>query len=170
MFFHYSTVFKRLGWLCSPNSQVSAFVSYKYTPVKVLRQFQKIKSPIYRRQSTFRPMKSAVRRIRLLLALLALAYTVGVKPAQSQSIVPAPDGTGTVVTPDGNRIDINGGTLSGDGANLFHSFTEFGLTQDQIANFLSNPSIQNILGRVTGGDASIINGLIQVTGGNSNST
>lgn len=46
MFFHYSTVFKRLGWLCSPNSQASAFVSYKYTPVKVLRQFPKIKSPI----------------------------------------------------------------------------------------------------------------------------
>jgi filamentous hemagglutinin family protein len=113
-------------------------------------------------------MTSAVRRIRLLLAGLALTYTVGLEPAQSQSIVPAPDGTGTVVTPDGNRIDINGGTLSGDGANLFHSFTRFGLDSNQIANFLSNPEIQNILGRVTGGDASIINGLIQVTGGNSN--
>jgi filamentous hemagglutinin family protein len=109
-----------------------------------------------------------VRRIRLLLALLALAYTVGEKPAQSQSIVPASDGTGTVVTPEGNRININGGSLSGDGANLFHSFTQFGLTQDQIANFLSNPSIQNILGRVNGGNPSIINGLIQVSGGSSN--
>ena len=113
-------------------------------------------------------MTSAVRRIRLLLAGLALTYTVGLEPAQSQSIVPAPDGTGTVVTPDGNRIDINGGSLSGDGTNLFHSFTRFGLDSNQIANFLSNPEIQNILGRVTGGDASIINGLIQVTGGNSN--
>jgi filamentous hemagglutinin family protein len=113
-------------------------------------------------------MKSAERKIRLLLALLALAYTIGVKPAQSQSIVPALDGTGTVVTPDGKRIDIKGGSLSRDGANLFHSFTEFGLTHDEIANFLSNPSIQNILGRVNGGNPSIINGLIQVTGGNSN--
>jgi len=109
-----------------------------------------------------------VRRIRLLLALLALAYTVGLEPAQSQSIVPAADGTGTVVTPEGNRININGGSLSGDGANLFHSFTQFGLTQDQIANFLSNPSIQNILARVNGGNPSIINGLIQVSGGSSN--
>jgi len=109
-----------------------------------------------------------LRRIRLLLALLALAYTPGVKPAQSQSIVPSADGTGTVVTPDGKRLDIKDGTLSGDGANLFHSFTQFGLNQDQIANFLSNPSIQNILGRVNGGNPSIINGLIQVTGGNSN--
>jgi filamentous hemagglutinin family protein len=118
---------------------------------------------------TFRRTKSAVRRIRLLLALLALAaYTIDLKPAQSQSIVPAADGTGTVVTPEGNRININGGSLSGDGVNLFHSFTEFGLTHDQIANFLSNPSIQNILGRVNGGNPSIINGLIQFSGGSSN--
>jgi filamentous hemagglutinin family protein len=78
------------------------------------------------------------------------------------------DGTGTVVTQYGNRFDIHGGSLSGDGANLFHSFQQLGLDTGQIANFLSNPSIRNILGRVTGGEASIINGLIQVTGGNSN--
>ncbi|WP_448562554.1 two-partner secretion domain-containing protein, partial [Trichothermofontia sp.] len=38
----------------------------------------------------------------------------------------------------------------------------------QIANFLSQPGIQNILARVTGGDPSVINGLLRVTGGNSN--
>uniref|UniRef100_A0ACD5GZT2 Filamentous hemagglutinin N-terminal domain-containing protein n=1 Tax=Desertifilum tharense IPPAS B-1220 TaxID=1781255 RepID=A0ACD5GZT2_9CYAN len=54
------------------------------------------------------------------------------------------------------------------GTNLFHSFEQFGLSEGQIANFLSSPQIQNILGRVIGGDASIINGLIQVSGGNSN--
>jgi filamentous hemagglutinin family protein len=82
--------------------------------------------------------------------------------------LPATDGTGTTVTPVGNRFNISGGTSSADGANLFHSFSQFGLDQNQIANFLSQPNIQNILGRVTGGNASIINGLIQVTGGNSN--
>ncbi|HEY9829766.1 MAG TPA: filamentous hemagglutinin N-terminal domain-containing protein, partial [Stenomitos sp.] len=87
---------------------------------------------------------------------------------QAQSIVPAADGTDTVVTPTGNQIDITGGQLSSDGTNLFHSFSQFNLNQNQIANFLSNPSIQNILGRVSSGEASIINGLIQVTGGNSN--
>ncbi|MBD0346736.1 MAG: filamentous hemagglutinin N-terminal domain-containing protein, partial [Coleofasciculus sp. Co-bin14] len=76
--------------------------------------------------------------------------------------------TNTVVTPDGNQYHINGGQLSENGANLFHSFSQFGLNQNQIANFLSNPSIVNILGRVTGGNASLINGLIQVTGGKSN--
>ncbi|MEG3855158.1 two-partner secretion domain-containing protein, partial [Microcoleus sp. Z1_C4] len=88
--------------------------------------------------------------------------------AQAQPIVPAADGTGTVVTPIGNRYDINGGSLSGDGANLFHSFGQFGLNQGQIANFLTNSAIQNILARIAGGDASLINGLITVTGGNSN--
>ncbi|AOY78668.2 CHAT domain-containing protein [Moorena producens JHB] len=89
-------------------------------------------------------------------------------PVQAQPIVEANDGTGTVVNPEGNQFNIDGGKLSGDGANLFHSFQKFGLSEGQIANFLSNPNIQNILGRVTGGDASVINGLIQVTGGNSN--
>ena len=88
--------------------------------------------------------------------------------ALAQPITPANDGTGTVVAPEGDRIDINGGQLSGDGANLFHSFEEFGLSEGQIANFLSNPNIDNILGRVVGGDASYINGLLQVTGGDSN--
>jgi filamentous hemagglutinin family protein len=93
----------------------------------------------------------------------------GTTRTHAQLITPAADGTGSaIITSDGNRIDISGGTLSRDKANLFHSFSQFGLNQDQIANFLSNPSIRNILGRVTGGDASIINGLIQVSGGNSN--
>lgn len=87
---------------------------------------------------------------------------------QAQPITPAADGTGTIVTPEGNRLDIDGGTLSGDGANLFHSFERFELSAEQTANFLSTPEIQNILGRVVGGNASIIDGLIQVTGENSN--
>ena len=104
---------------------------------------------------------------RTVLTSLSLTGVLGLTPALAQPIVS--DGTtGTVVTPNGNRLDIDGGTLSGDGANLFHSFQTFGLNSGDIANFVSNPSIQNILGRVTGGDASIINGLIQVTGGNSN--
>ena len=88
--------------------------------------------------------------------------------ASAQPITPAADGTNTVVTPNGNRYDISGGSLGGDKANLFHSFTEFGLGSGQTANFLTNPNIQNILGRITGGNPSLINGLIQVTGGNSN--
>ena len=97
------------------------------------------------------------------LLLVAIAPT-----ALAQSIIPAQDGTGTQIDSEGDRIDIHGGQLSEDGANLFHSFEEFGLSEGQIANFLSNPNIENILGRVVGGDASYINGLLQVTGGDSN--
>jgi filamentous hemagglutinin family protein len=86
-------------------------------------------------------------------------------PAQAQ-ITAAPNDAGTIVQPRGTTIDITGGTI-GD-RNLFHSFQRFGLDANQTANFLANPAIQNILGRVVGGDASVINGRIQVTGGNPN--
>jgi filamentous hemagglutinin family protein len=104
---------------------------------------------------------------RLLIPLgLVAAFTP--TPLVSQPITPATDGTGTQVTLDGNRLDIQGGSVSADGTNLFHSFQEFGLDSDQIANFLANPQTRNILGRVIGGDPSMINGLIQVTGSNAN--
>ncbi len=76
--------------------------------------------------------------------------------------------TNTIVNQNNNQFDITGGILSQDGTNLFHSFSQFGLTSNQIANFLANPNLHNILGRITGGDPSYINGLIQVTNGNSN--
>ena len=106
-------------------------------------------------------MKSAA----LLLAALPLAQGIAVKQAQAQLIVPA---NGTIAAPEGNTIEIRGGQLSSDGRNLFHSFEQFGLKSDQIANFISRPEIQNILSRVVGGNPSVINGLIQITGGNSN--
>lgn len=86
----------------------------------------------------------------------------------AQSITPASDGTNTQINREGKRYDIEGGSFSQDGENLFHSFEKFGLENGEIANFLANPNIRNILGRVVGGNASIIHGLIQITGGNSN--
>ncbi|MGK7929103.1 MAG: filamentous hemagglutinin N-terminal domain-containing protein, partial [Spirulina sp.] len=103
-----------------------------------------------------------------LAVLTAFSLVVASDRAVAQSIIPASDGTGTLVNINGNEFVIDGGTLSGDGANLFHSFLELGLDANQIATFLSNPQIQNILGRVTGGNPSVIDGLIQVMGGNSN--
>ncbi len=98
--------------------------------------------------------------------LLALASLP--RPLLAQAILPAADGTGTVVLPSGDRFDIQGGRLSADGANLFHSFQRFGLDAQQIANFLAQPGVQNILGRVVGGDPSMIHGLLQVSGGPAN--
>lgn len=87
-------------------------------------------------------------------------------PLQAQSITPAADGVGTMIEHNGNTYHIGGGTQAG--ANLFHSFQEFGLSPSEVANFLSNPEIQNVVGRVVGGDPSVIEGLIRLSGGDSN--
>jgi len=86
----------------------------------------------------------------------------------AQAITPAADGTNTQVIQTNNQFDITGGQLSKDGANLFHSFSKFGLDANQIANFVANPQIQNLLGRVVSGEASLIDGILKVTGGTPN--
>lgn len=91
-----------------------------------------------------------------------------VSGAWAQPILPSADGTGSVVLQTGDRFDITGGNLSSNGQNLFHSFERFGLGLDQTANFVASPEIRNILGRVTGGEASYIHGLVQVSNGTAN--
>ncbi len=113
-------------------------------------------------------MKSPRLLLSLLFSAASLMGVFSTASALAQPITAAPDGTGTDVITNGNRLNIQGGKLSNDGANLFHSFNQFGLDQGQIANFLAQPQTQNILGRVVGGNASLINGLIQVTGSNAN--
>ncbi|MEQ9481176.1 CHAT domain-containing protein [Coleofasciculus sp. F4-SAH-05] len=102
----------------------------------------------------------------LVVGLILVAKTA--PTTNAEPITAASDGTGTIVTPNGNQFDISGGSLDADEANLFHSFQEFGLDAGQIANFLANPHLRNILGRVVGENPSLINGLIQVTGGTPN--
>jgi filamentous hemagglutinin family protein len=64
------------------------------------------------------------------------------------------------------QYNITGGTRPGGGTNLFHSFGEFNVPTNNIANFLNDAGLptSNILGRVTGGNASVIYGLIQTNG------
>ncbi|MBE9128907.1 MULTISPECIES: CHAT domain-containing protein [unclassified Coleofasciculus] len=100
--------------------------------------------------------------------LCTIAALIPGSPTIAEPITSANDAIGTIIDQQGNQFNIQGGTLSGDGENLFQSFEQFGLSENQIANFISHPQIQNILGRVVGGNPSIINGLIQVTGGNPN--
>jgi filamentous hemagglutinin family protein len=67
--------------------------------------------------------------------------------------------------------NITGGTRPGGGPNLFHSFGDFSIGQGDIANFLNDSGLttSNIIGRVTGGNPSSIDGIIQTTGfGNAN--
>jgi filamentous hemagglutinin family protein len=76
-----------------------------------------------------------------------------------------PDGTlpdNSVVTPQGEKIQIEGGTTRGN--NLFHSFQEFSVPNDKEAVFNNADTIDNILSRVTGGKESVINGGIGANG------
>src|SRR5262252_8058149 len=69
------------------------------------------------------------------------------------------------------QFDITGGTRPGGGPNLFHSFGQFNVPNNNFANFLNDSGLatSNILGRVTGGNISNIFGTIQTTGfGNAN--
>ncbi|MEL6779516.1 MAG: filamentous hemagglutinin N-terminal domain-containing protein, partial [Cyanobacteria bacterium J06597_16] len=65
---------------------------------------------------------------------------------------------------------IEGGVRNGSSTSLFHSFEEFSiLSPDQSVVFstptVNTPAIDNILVRVTGGSASLINGLIRTGNG-----
>src|SRR5215831_13246616 len=75
------------------------------------------------------------------------------------------------------QYDITGGTRPGGGLNLYHSFGNFNVPSNNIANFLNSGSIDlagnplaaglptsNILGRINGGNPSSIFGLIQTNG------
>lgn len=89
-------------------------------------------------------------------------------PAQAQTVTPsitaADDGTGTVIDHIGDTYTIEGGSLSSDGANQFHSFEQFGLAPTETANFVAPSAVSNIIGRVNGGQASVIDGTLSVTG------
>ncbi|NJL03146.1 MAG: filamentous hemagglutinin N-terminal domain-containing protein, partial [Spirulinaceae cyanobacterium SM2_1_0] len=100
------------------------------------------------------------------LALTVLGLCGFVPGVNAQSITAAADGTATQVQVGDRTYTITGGSRAGD--NLFHSFQAFGLAPHEVADFLASPQVGNILSRVTGGDPSLIHGLIQVTGSNAN--
>ncbi|MGC1246101.1 MAG: glycosyltransferase, partial [Spirulinaceae cyanobacterium] len=149
----YEAVIKTKGFGC----QMEAWLGLR--PIKnAVKQFYTLPIKFLKTNASFSFFST-------LLTTLCLTTTFN---AQAQTINSASDGTGTIINQTGNQFNIQGGSLSGNGGNLFHSFQDFGLSASQTANFLSQPGINNILGRVVGGNASVINGLIQITGSNAN--
>ncbi len=72
------------------------------------------------------------------------------------------DGTmGTLINQAGNIYNIDGGTIKG--ANQFQSFGFFSVGMGDIASFNGPVGIENIIGRVTGGEQSIIDGRVRST-------
>jgi filamentous hemagglutinin family protein len=68
----------------------------------------------------------------------------------------------TSVSQTGNNFTITNGTRIGN--NLFHSFSQFSIPTKGSAFFNNASDIQNIFTRVTGGNVSNIDGLIQANG------
>jgi filamentous hemagglutinin family protein len=66
------------------------------------------------------------------------------------------------ITQQGNQITISGGTQAQN--NLFLSFSQFSVLAGEIALFNNGQEIQNIISRVTGNSASLINGTITANG------
>jgi filamentous hemagglutinin family protein len=96
------------------------------------------------------------------LILSGLFQKEGGNPALAQVI--ADPSLGTEVIPNGDNLEIRGGTTVGN-TNLFHSFSSFSVIKNnEVVDFRNAPTINNILVRVTGGNPSDIQGILKAQG------
>jgi filamentous hemagglutinin family protein len=105
-------------------------------------------------------------KLQVSTAVIAITtFTVMFGNREVQAQITSDRTTNTQVKVTNNISVITGGIQAGQ--NLFHSFEQFSLATDGVANFDHAININNILSRVTGGSVSQIDGLIQ-TQGNAN--
>ncbi len=108
-------------------------------------------------------LKSLIRVFYLgLFKVSFLGVSLASIPVSAQII---PDNTlpqNSVITPQGNIRQIDGGTRTGN--TLFHSFERFSVPTGETAFFNNAVDIQNIFSRVTGSSISEINGILKANG------
>ena len=102
------------------------------------------------------------------MGLVVLLLLAQIPEGRTQAQVTA-SGLNTAVAHNGTVYEITGGTRpgTGNGPNLFHSFGDFSLVATEVARFqtapvnpIPDPTVSNILGRVSGGNPSSIFGTI----------
>jgi filamentous hemagglutinin family protein len=112
------------------------------------------------------------RQVLICILVVCITHLTNISPEVSAQTAPiTSSGLNTQISApiqvDGQtQYNITGGTRPEGGANLFHSFGEFGVPNNNIANFRNDfPGLQtfNILGRVTGGSESHILGTIRTS-------
>jgi filamentous hemagglutinin family protein len=90
-----------------------------------------------------------------------VAATSTVRRVDAQIVL---DGTlGTKGALDGPNYEIGADLGEQHGGNLFHSFETFNVHQGESATFSGPPVVENIIGRVTGGSESMIDGQLRST-------
>ena len=94
--------------------------------------------------------------------IFASASPIGAQVIETDGTTPTQVNGGTTCL---GTCTITGGVIGGD--NLFHSFARFGVNANTVITF-EDPGIQNIITRVTGNNPSVIDGLLEVAGGNAN--
>ncbi len=97
--------------------------------------------------------------------LVILVGAIGMRGGDRTAAQITPDpSVGTQVQQiDDTTLDITGGTTVGN-TNLFHSFSNFSITSEEVVNFQNAATINNILVRVTGLNPSDIQGTLQTQG------
>lgn len=94
--------------------------------------------------------------------LIILGYFSCPRPVLAQIIPDRSLPNQSLVNTQGAVREITGGTTAGN--NLFHSFEQFNVREGETAYFNHPITVENIIARVTGGQISYIDGMIQANG------
>jgi filamentous hemagglutinin family protein len=103
-----------------------------------------------------------VKQSSLLLAIVLVGFPTVIPTVALGQVTPDGSLNTVVRTDNGSDFAIEAGEQVGD--NLFHSFRDFSVPTGGSATFNNGSTVRNIIGRITGGNASTIDGLIRANG------